>query len=212
MSETLSVISTFVIEGKKDQISQLTQQALDEGLTAEEILHNGLMKGMEVVGARFKIEEMFLPEVMRSARTMLNSMEMLEPLFAETGVKMGGRLVIGTVKGDLHDIGKNLVGMMCRGAGFQVNDLGINVEPETFVQAVKDFKPDVVGLSALLTTTMRAMGDTVKALQEAGVRDTVKIMIGGAPVTKSFADEIGADGYAPNAAAAADLAKTFTVG
>jgi 5-methyltetrahydrofolate--homocysteine methyltransferase len=122
---------------------------------------------------------------------------------------MAGRVLLGTVKGDLHDIGKNLVGMMCRGAGFKVKDLGINVEPETFVEAVKEFQPDIVGMSALLTTTMRAMGDTIKALEEAGVRDTVKIMVGGAPVTQSFADKIGANGYAPNAPAAADLAKKF---
>jgi 5-methyltetrahydrofolate--homocysteine methyltransferase len=122
---------------------------------------------------------------------------------------MVGKVLMGTVKGDLHDIGKNLVGMMCRGAGFQVKDIGISVEPEAFVEAVKEFQPDIVGMSALLTTTMRAMGDTIKALEEAGLRDSVKIMVGGAPVTKSFAEKIGANGYASNAAAAADLAKKF---
>jgi 5-methyltetrahydrofolate--homocysteine methyltransferase len=167
------------------------------------------MKGMEVVGVRFKAGDMFVPEVMRCARTMLNAMEILDPLLAETGAKMVGKVLMGTVKGDLHDIGKNLVGMMCRGAGFQVKDIGISVEPEAFVEAVKEFQPDIVGMSALLTTTMRAMGDTIKALEEAGVRESVKIMVGGAPVTKSFAEKIGANGYAPNAAAAADLAKKF---
>jgi 5-methyltetrahydrofolate--homocysteine methyltransferase len=209
MSDVLSQISSAIMEGKKDDIGQLTQQALDEGLNAKQILDDGLMKGMEVVGVRFKAGDMFVPEVMRCARTMLNAMEILDPLLAETGAKMFGKVLIGTVKGDLHDIGKNLVGMMCRGAGFQVKDIGINVEPETFVEAVKEFQPDIVGMSALLTTTMRAMGDTIKALEEAGVRDSVKIMVGGAPVTQSFAEKIGANGYAPNAAAAADLVKKF---
>jgi 5-methyltetrahydrofolate--homocysteine methyltransferase len=209
MSDILSVISTAVLEGKKDEIANLTQQALDEGHKAQEILDDGLMKGMEVVGVRFKAGDMFVPEVMRCARTMHNSMELLDPLLAESGAKLGGKMLLGTVKGDLHDIGKNLVGMMCRGGGFQVKDIGINVEPETFVEEVKAFKPDILGMSALLTTTMRAMGDTIKALEEAGVRDEVKIMIGGAPVTKTFAEKIGADGYAPNAASAADLAKKF---
>ena len=209
MSEILSVISTAVIDGKKDDIVQLTQQALDEGLKAPEILDDGLMKGMEVVSVRFKAGDMFVPEVMRCARTMLNAMEILDPLLAETGAKMFGKVLLGTVKGDMHDIGKNMVGMMCRGAGFQVQDLGINVEPETFVEAVKEFQPDIVGMSALLTTTMLAMGDTIKALEEAGVRDTLKIMVGGAPVTQAFADKIGANGYAANAPAAADLAKKF---
>jgi 5-methyltetrahydrofolate--homocysteine methyltransferase len=209
MSEILSIISSTIIDGKKDDIVQLTQQALDKGLKATEIVDNGLMKGMEVVGARFKSGDMFVPEVMRCARTMLNAMEILDPILAETGAKMVGKVLLGTVKGDLHDIGKNLVGMMCRGAGFQVQDLGIDVQPEAFVKAVKEFQPDVLGMSALLTTTMRAMGDTIKALEEAGVRETVKIMVGGAPVTQAFADNIGANGYAANAPAAADLAKKF---
>jgi 5-methyltetrahydrofolate--homocysteine methyltransferase len=209
MGDVLSVISSAIIEGKKDDIGQLTQQGLSEGLNAKQILDDGLMKGMEVVGVRFKAGDMFVPEVMRCARTMLNAMEILDPLLAETGAKMVGKVLMGTVKGDLHDIGKNLVGMMCRGAGFQVKDIGISVEPEAFVEAVKEFQPDIVGMSALLTTTMRAMGDTIKALEEAGVRDSVKIMVGGAPVTKSFAEKIGANGYASNAAAAADLAKKF---
>lgn len=210
MSEILSVICTTVIEGKKDDIGQLTQQAIDQGLGAQEIIDDGLMKGMGVVGERFKTGELFVPEVMRCAKTMLNAMEILDPLMAETGAKMAGKVLLGTVKGDMHDIGKNLVGMMCRGAGFQVKDLGINVEPETFVEVVKEFQPDILGMSALLTTTMRSMGETIRALEEAGVRDTVKIMVGGAPVSRADADRMGADGYASNAPAAADLAKKFT--
>lgn len=210
MSEILNVISEAVIEGKKKEIAKLTQQALDENLAAKEILDGGLMKGMEYVGVQFRAGDMFVPEVMRSARTMLNAMEILDPLLAESEVRMVGKVLVGTVKGDLHDIGKNLVGMMCRGAGFTVKDIGIDVHPETFVEAVKEFQPDILGMSALLTTTMRAMGDTIKALEEAGVRDNLKIMVGGAPVTKDFAEKIGANGYASNAAAAADLAKSFS--
>ncbi len=209
MGEILSEISTAIIEGKKDDMGQLTQQALDEGIGPQDIIDNGLMKGMDYVAVQFKAGDMYVPEVMRSARSMLNSMEILNPLLSESGAKMVGKVLVGTVKGDLHDIGKNLVGMMCRGAGFEVKDLGIDIAPEAFVEAVKEFQPDIVGLSALLTTTMRAMGDTVNALAEAGVRDNLKIMVGGAPVTRSFADKIGANGYAPNAAAAADLAKEF---
>jgi 5-methyltetrahydrofolate--homocysteine methyltransferase len=152
---------------------------------------------------------MFVPEVLRSARAMQASMDILKPLLAASGIKMVGKVLLGTVKGDLHDIGKNLVGMMCEGAGFEVKDLGRDVAPEAFVQAVKEFEPDILGMSALLTTTMRTMEHTIRALEEAGVRDRVKVMIGGAPVTQSFASQIGADGYASNAAAAAELAKKF---
>jgi 5-methyltetrahydrofolate--homocysteine methyltransferase len=209
MSEILQQISTAVIEGNLDDIKDLTDDALDEGLSAQEILDNGLMAGMDYVGVEFKAGNMFVPEVLRSARTMQQSMDILKPLLAESGVKMVGKVVLGTVKGDLHDIGKNLVGMMCEGAGFEIQDIGKDVGPEAFVDAVKQFEPDVVGMSALLTTTMRSMEHTIKALEEAGLRDKVKVMIGGAPVTQAFADQIGADGYASNAASAADLAKKF---
>ncbi len=211
MGEILEVISSAIIEGKKDEIGKLTQDALDGGSSAQDILYKGLMPGMDHVSVQFKAGDMFVPEVMRSARTMSNSMDILKPVLAETGVQMIGKILLGTVKGDLHDIGKNLVGMMCKGAGFDVTDLGINVEPETFVEAVKESKADIVGMSALLTTTMQSMGNTIKALEEAGVRDQVKIMIGGAPVNQSFADKIGADGYAPDAAMAADVAKKLSV-
>jgi len=207
MSETLTAISTTIIEGKLEAIGNLTKKALSEGLSAKEILDKGLMPGMDHVGAEFKAGNMFVPEVLRSARVMQTAMDILKPLLAESGVKMLGTVVLGTVKGDLHDIGKNLVGMMCEGAGFEVRDLGKDVPPEKFVAAVKEFAPDVVGMSALLPTTMRAMEHTIKAQQEAGVRDKVKIMIGGAPVTKAFADQIGADGYASNAATASELAR-----
>ena len=209
MSEVLSSISAAVIKGEMDDCAKLTQEALDAGLGAQEILDNGLMPGMDHVGAEFKAGNMFVPEVLRSARAMHAAMDILKPLLAETGVSMAGKIMIGTVKGDLHDIGKNLVGMMCEGAGFEVKDLGKDVAPETFVEEAKKYNPNVVGMSALLTTTMRSMEQTIKALEEAGLRDKMKIMIGGAPVTQSFADQIGADGYAPNAAAATELAKQF---
>ena len=209
MSNTLSSLSTAVIEGDFTSTPQLTRQALDEGNTAKVVLDDGLMPGMDYVGVEFKAGNMFVPEVLRSARAMQASMDILKPLLAESGEKMVGKVLLGTVKGDLHDIGKNLVGMMCEGAGFEVKDLGKDIAPEQFVQAVKEFEPDIVGMSALLTTTMRTMEHTIKALQEAGVRDRVKVMIGGAPVTQSFADQIGADGYASNAAGAAEMAKKF---
>ncbi len=209
MSEILSEISTCVIEGNVDDIAELTEDALDEGLSSSEVLDKGLMPGMDHVGIEFKAGNMFVPEVLRSARVMHGAMDILKPLLTASEAKMTGKLLIGTVKGDLHDIGKNLVSMMCEGAGFEVKDLGKDISPEEFVEAIKEFEPDVVGMSALLTTTMRTMEHTVKALEEAGVRDKVKIMIGGAPVTQSYATQIGADGYASNAAAAAEMAKKF---
>jgi 5-methyltetrahydrofolate--homocysteine methyltransferase len=210
MSETLSSVSQAIVEGNLDGIDELTRSALDEGVNAQDILHHGLMAGMNYVGAEFKAGNMFVPEVLRSARAMQISMDQLKPLLAQSGARMAGKVLLGTVKGDLHDIGKNLVVIMCEGAGFEVKDLGRDVAPEAFVSAVKEHQPDVLGLSALLTTTMRVMDHTIKALAEAGVRDKVKVMIGGAPVTQAFADQIGADGYASNAVAAADLARKLT--
>jgi len=207
MSEILGQISTAVIEGNLESIVELTKDALDEGASAADVLNQGLTPGMGHVGAEFRAGNMFVPEVLRSAKAMQASMDILRPLLAQSGVKVTGKVLLGTVKGDLHDIGKNLVGIMCEGAGFQVKDIGRDVSPEGFVQAVKEFEPDVVGMSALLTTTMRAMESTIRALKEAGVRDRVKVMIGGAPVTQAFADQIGADGYASNAASASELAK-----
>ncbi|MEA3352125.1 MAG: corrinoid protein [Chloroflexota bacterium] len=209
MSEILSELSAAVIKGDLDSIVDLTENALDDGLTAGDILDKGLMPGMDHVGVEFKAGNMFVPEVLRSARAMKGSMNLIRPLLAESGAKMTGTLLIGTVKGDLHDIGKNLVGMMCEGGGFDVKDIGKDIEPEAFVEAVKEHEPDILGMSALLTTTMRNMENTIKALEEAGVRDKLKIMIGGAPVTQDFSDQIGADAYASNAASAVELAKKF---
>jgi len=207
MSEILQQISQAVIEGNVDAMADLTQSALAEGLSAQAVLDQGLMAGMDYVGKEFKAGAMFVPEVLRSAKAMQNAMDILKPLLAASGAKMVGRVLLGTVKGDLHDIGKNLVGMMCEGAGFEVKDVGKDLGPEAFVAAVKKYEPDIIGMSALLTTTMRVMEQVIKALKEAGLRDKVKVMVGGAPVTQAFANQIGADGYAPNAPAAADLAR-----
>jgi 5-methyltetrahydrofolate--homocysteine methyltransferase len=209
MSEVLANISTAVIEGTMADIKDMTQQALDEGLSAKEVLDGGLMKGMDYVGQQFKKGDMFVPEVLLSARVMQGAMDILKPKLVEAGAKMAGTVVVGTVQGDLHDIGKNLVVMMLEGAGFEIIDLGNNVSPQTFVDAVKENKPEIVGMSALLTTTMRAMGHTINALKEAGVRGEVKIMIGGAPVTSEFAEQIGADAYCSNAPAGVDTAKKW---
>jgi len=209
MSDVLVQISNAVIEGRLKDIPDLTNTALSSGLTAKEILDKGLMPGMDVVGVEFKKGKKFVPEVLLSARTMQASLGILKPLLEQTGEKMTGKVVIGTVKGDLHDIGKSLVGMLLEGSGFEVVDLGKDVAPETFIDAVKKEKPNIVAMSALLTTTMRSMGHTITVLKEAGLRETVKIMVGGAPVTMDFAKQIGADGYAANAPAAVELAKQF---
>ena len=207
MSQILEQISTGVIEGKKDAVPGQVQKALDEGLEAGDILSNGLIVGMNEVGKRFKSGAMFIPEVLLSAKTMHAGQEILRPLLAESGTKLAGKIVLGTVQGDLHDIGKNLVGMMCEGAGFEVIDLGFNLEPEKFTEAIKQHQPDIIGMSALLTTTMRAMGHTLKSIEEAGLRDKIKVMVGGAPVDAEFAERIGADGYGHNAVSGAELAK-----
>lgn len=207
MSDILEKISKAVIEGDEDPMADLTKTALDEGLSAKEILDGGLMPGMDHVGVEFKAGRMFVPEVLLSARTMKGSMAVLEPLLAAGESVAVGKMLMGTVEGDLHDIGKNLVGMMMEGAGFQIIDLGADVSPDAFVESVKKEKPDIVGMSALLTTTMRNMGRTIDALKEAGLRDQVKVMVGGAPVTSDFAEQIEADGTATSAPAAVDLAK-----
>jgi 5-methyltetrahydrofolate--homocysteine methyltransferase len=207
MSAIYERLSTAILEGNEERIPKLVQKGLDEGLASKDILDNGLIVGMNEVGARFKRGDMFVPEVLMSAKTMQAGLEILRPHLIASGAKLMGTIVIGTVKGDLHDIGKNLVGMMCQGAGFEVIDLGFNVAPEKFVEAIKKHQPDIVGMSALLTTTMRAMGYTIKAIEEAGLRDKVKIMVGGAPVDAEFAARIGADGYGSNAPTASELAK-----
>ena len=212
MSEILERISTVILEGDEEKAPKLVQRALKRGASAKDILENGLLVGMGEVGVRFKAGDMFVPEVLMSAEAMQASMQLLRPELVSEGVKLLGKIVMGTVKGDLHDIGKNLVNMMCEGAGFEVIDLGFNADPDKFVQAIKEHQPQVVGMSAMLTTTMRAMGYTIKAIEEAGLRDKVKIMVGGAPVDAEFAKRIGADGYGSNAPSGADLAKAFVVG
>jgi 5-methyltetrahydrofolate--homocysteine methyltransferase len=207
MSAIFERLSTAILEGNEERIPKLVQKGLDEGLGPKDILDNGLIVGMNEVGARFKRGDMFVPEVLMSAKAMQAGLELLRPHLVASGAKLMGTIVIGTVKGDLHDIGKNLVGMMCEGAGFEVIDLGFNVAPEKFVEAIKKHQPDIVGMSALLTTTMRAMGYTIKAIEEAGLRNEVKIMVGGAPVDAEFAERIGADGYGSNAPTASELAK-----
>jgi len=207
MSEHLSEISSLLIEGDYRKIAEVTYAALDSGISASVVLNQGLMPGMDHVGVEFKAGRVFVPEVLRSAKAMQESMSIIRPILAETGAEPAGKIVLGTVKGDLHDIGKNLVGMMCEGAGFEVTDLGKNIDPQTFVDAINELEPDIIGLSALLTTTMISMDRTIQALIEAGVRDQVFVLVGGAPVNNDFAEKIGADGYAPNAAEASDLAK-----
>jgi len=190
-------------------VTQLVQRALDEGIKAEDVLNQGLIPGMDVIGERMQSGEMFIPEVLMAAKKMRAGVSILKPLLGDATISVAGKVAIGTVKGDLHDIGKNLVKMMMESAGFEVNDLGVDVAPEKFVKAVTENDADIVALSALLTTTMPMMKETVDALRESGVRDSVKVMVGGAPVTKKFADDIGADGYAPDAGSANKMAKTL---
>ena len=198
-------IADALIKGQAPTVKELVQQAVDEGVSAGDILQNGLISGMSVIGERFKKNEVYVPEVLIAARAMHAGMDVIKPLLSESGVEPKGIFAIGTVKGDLHDIGKNLVMMMMEGAGYQIVDLGVDVTPEKFVEAAKN-GAHLIGMSALLTTTMPAMKTTIDALTAAGVRDSVKIMVGGAPLTQAFADEIGADGYSADAASAVDLA------
>jgi len=207
MSEVLQQIASKLYDGAASDVASLVQQALDEGIAVDEVLSGGLIVGMDDVGRDFKAGELFVPEVLIAARAMHAGMDIIRPLLAETGAPSAGKMIIGTVKGDLHDIGKNLVKMMVEGAGFDVVDLGTDVSPEAYVDAVREHKPDLVGMSALLTTTMVNMRSVVEALDEAGVRDSIKVIIGGAPVTQAYADEIGVDGYAPDAASAVDMAR-----
>jgi 5-methyltetrahydrofolate--homocysteine methyltransferase len=209
MSRTLEKLSTAILEGNAEQAPKLVNKAIAEGAAASEVLDQGLLVGMTEVGVRFRAGDMFVPEVLMSAEAMQASMVILRPLLIASGARLIGKVLLGTVKGDLHDIGKNLVAMMCEGAGFEVIDIGFNAEPEKFIAGIKQHQPQVVGMSAMLTTTMRAMGYTIKAIEEAGLRDTVKIMVGGAPVDAEFARRIGADGYGSNAPAGSELAKKF---
>ena len=201
----LQALADAVIKGDQNTAVEITKAALSEGTAAKSVLDEGLIAGMDIIGARFKKNEVYIPEVLIAARAMKMAMEILEPELAKAGVKPVGKLLIGTVQGDLHDIGKNLVAMMLKGAGFEVIDLGVDIGPDKFVEQAKVSGAQLIGMSALLTTTMPAMEKTITALKEAGI--SAKIMIGGAPVTQGYADKIGAHGYAPDAASAVDTAK-----
>jgi len=203
----LKALGEAIIKGDQKTAVEITQAAIEEGMAPETILNEGLIGGMNIVGARFKANEVYIPEVLISARAMKMSMEYLEPKLSEAGVEPIGKALIGTVQGDLHDIGKNLVMMMLKGSGFAVTNAGIDVSAEKFVAQAKETGARIVGLSALLTTTMPSMESTVKAIKDAGLN--VKVMIGGAPVTQNYADKIGADGYAADAATAVDVAKSL---
>jgi len=209
MADILQDIASNLYNGEDITVGDLVRQALEQGLTPQQILSGGLIAGMDEVGRDFKAGDLFVPEVLVAARAMHAGMGILRPLLAETGVPSAGKFIIGTVKGDLHDIGKNLVKMMLEGAGFETVDLGTDISPEGFVAAVREHRPQVVGMSALLTTTMVNMKTTIDALEEAGVRDTCKIVIGGAPVTAAYARQIGADAYAPDAATAVEVARSL---
>ncbi len=202
-------ISALLQKGRPRELSALVQEELADGTSANDILTKALIPGMSAVGERFKKNEIFVPEVLITARAMNAALNILKPVLAQAGVEPIGKAVICTVKGDLHDIGKNLVKMMIEGTGIQVIDLGIDCPPERVVEAVREYQPDIVCLSALLTTTMVNQKATIDALKEAGLRDKVKVMVGGAPVTQAFADEIGADAYTPDAATAAEVARSY---
>ncbi|MBN1837593.1 MAG: corrinoid protein [Spirochaetales bacterium] len=203
---SLNAISEALQKGKADEVKSLVSQALEEKVDAKKVLDEGLIAGMDVIGGRFKRNEIYIPEVLIAARAMHAGMSVLEPILVESGVKMLGKLAIGTVKGDLHDIGKNLVAMMYKGAGFDVMDLGVDVAPDKYVQASVD-GAEIVGLSALLTTTMVQMKAVIESLKEKGSK--AKIIVGGAPVTQNYADEIGASGYAADAASAVEIGKSL---
>jgi len=200
-------IALCLIQGKHQEVDRLVTAALERGTPATTVLDDGLIAGMAVVGVKFRDNLIFVPEVLVSARAMKAGMAHLEPILSASGIEPLGTVVMGTVKGDLHDIGKNLCIMMLRGAGFSVHDLGVDTRPEKFIEAVTEHGAQVLGMSALLTTTMPNMGRTIRAFEDAGLRDQVKIMVGGAPVTQDYADEMGADGYGKDAIACVELAK-----
>ena len=203
----LEDIKSALMKGDRAGVANLTKQAVEEGLAIRDIMDNALIAAMEVVGGKFKRNEIFIPEVLISAKAMHAGMDILEPHFTKHGIKPLGRVVIGTVKGDLHDIGKNIVSMMLKGACFEIDDLGIDVSPQKFVDAAKAKEVNIIAMSSLLTTSMNSMKETLAALDAAGLRDKVKVMVGGAPITGEYAASIGADGYAKDAASAVDTAK-----
>jgi len=207
MADNVQKIAKSIYSGDVEAVAELVQEALDSGMTPGDVLNDALLAGMDEVGRDFKEGVLFVPEVLFAARSMQAGMDVLKPLLADGEIASSGKYVLGTVKGDMHDIGKNLVRMMLEGGGFEAIDLGVDVEPSAFVDAVREHKPDLVGMSALLTTTMAQMKVTIDALEEAGLRDSVKIVIGGAPVTAAFAEQIGADAFAEDAATAVDVAR-----
>ena len=207
--ELLQEISAKIQAGRAKIVKELVQQAIDEGIPAQQILEEGLLAGLNVIGVKFKNNEVFVPEVLISARAMNQGVSILKPLLAQSEAKVSGRVCIGTVKGDLHDIGKNLVKIMLEGKGLDVIDMGVDVAPEAFIQTAIDQDCQVIMCSALLTTTMGVMGDVVAEAEKAGIRDRVKIMVGGAPVTETFCQQIGADAYTPDATSAAEKAVEF---
>ena len=209
MEKTLQQIKDCILSFDRASINDKVQEALDAGAEPQEILNDGMIAAMAEVGRLFEEGEFFVPEMLVAAKTMQNGLAFLKPHLVETGVKSAGKVVLGTIKGDLHDIGKNLVGLMLEGAGFEVTDLGIDVPPEEFVEAVQAGDVKIIGLSALLTTTMPNMKSTIDALKDAGLRDNVRVMVGGAPITDAYAKEVGADGYAPDASRAVKLAKSL---
>ena len=204
-------IAYSLITGDNDSVDVLTKKSLENGISANEILDDGLLNGMAIVGVKFRDNVIFVPEVLISARAMKAGMAHIEPILSESGIEPQGTVLIGTVKGDLHDIGKNLCIMMLRGAGFTVHDLGVDTSPEDFADGFEEFEPGVVGMSALLTTTMPNMGRTIQYFEDMGLRDEVRMMVGGAPVTQEFADEMGADAYGESAVDAVDKAKELVV-
>jgi len=208
-SSILEQIASNLYNGEDKVVADLVQQGLDQEMSPAELLNGGLIAGMDEVGKDFKAGDLYVPEVLIAARAMRAGMNILRPLLAEADVPTAGKYIVGTVRGDLHDIGKNLVKMMLEGAGFETIDLGTDVKADEFVTAVREHQPQIVGMSALLTTTMPGMKATIEGLEEAGLRDTVKIMVGGAPVTAAFAEQIGADAYAPDAATAVDVARNL---
>ena len=202
----LEEISLKLQAGRAKEVKALVQQAIVEGVPVQEILNKGLLEGMNIIGTKFKNNEIFVPEVLVAARAMNQGAQLLKPLLAAAGVKASGKVCIGTVQGDLHDIGKNLVKMMMEGKGLEVIDLGTDVSPDTFVETAINERCQIIACSSLLTTTMDSMAEVVKAVEKAGIRDKVKIMVGGAPVTEAFCQQIGADAYTADAASAAEKA------
>jgi 5-methyltetrahydrofolate--homocysteine methyltransferase len=207
--EMIADLRTAVIAGKMDEAKALTEKAVDKGLEPKQILNEALIAGMDEVGSLFKRNEIYVPEVLLAAKSMQQAMQVLKPLLIKGGIKARGKVVVGTVRGDLHDIGKNLVAMMLEGAGFEIVDLGNDVPAESFVKAAIENEASIIGMSALLTTTMSVMKHTIELLKEQDTQGRIKTMIGGAPVTQAFADQIGADGYGDDAATAVDIAKSF---